>query len=222
MFPVFKKLVWIFFLLHSSFAYCQDSTSYRRDGYWNLVYGTRLFNKSFYNQLNTLKSFSINSPLQLIGVGWGGGIPVDGRFGSSTIYGHWSYTQVIPQQIKINDSIQGTINGYVLSIDIAGTRVLKKLKYFGLKISTGFNTGRLRLSDNEWVRQKNPFFSPKISIRPTTRIKKIVLSLRCDYEYDISSPRWRRTYFANKNKIDIDKFKETGMTLFFCLTYLYK
>ena len=97
-----------------------------------------------------------------------------------------------------------------------------RAKVFAISMNYGFNTGRLRLHGNEWARQKNPFFSPMLSMRMgITLFKKMVLTVRGDYEYDISSPNWRRTYFADKNKIDLEKYIQTGLTLFFCVGFYF-
>jgi hypothetical protein len=192
-------------------SFCQSN------GKVDLVYGNRAFNNAFYKQVNTLDNYSVNTPLQVAGFGYSGRIPVDGRYRSGYLYGHWYYTQVIPQKIRINDTIKANINGYMVSIDIAGFGMFRKSKIFHMMGSLGFNSGRLRMHKNEWARQKNPFFSPCISLQPRILIGSVVLSFIASYEYDISSPAWRRTYFATKNKIDLEKFKETGATLFVCL-----
>ena len=218
-----KKLVWIFFVFQFELGLCQDTIS--QDSNFvqtrlftqsaEIIYGTRLFTSNFNNQLNTVKYMDLGAPVQLVGIEESGGnmFAINREWSMS---GHFSYCQVIPQKITINDTVNCNINGFIFSFCLFGGDLFYKSKTFGLLLSGGFNTGRLRLSGNEWARQKNPFFSPKVSIQPKVRIKKIVLSLRGDYEYDISKPSWRRTYFANKNKIDLDKFKETGATIFFC------
>ncbi len=188
----------------------------------DFIYGTRLYTDNFYNQLCTLENFRFNAPVQMAGFGYSGAIPVDGRYGSSYWYGHWSYQLVIPQKIIINDTISCNIKGYVLSLDIAGFDLFKRAKTFHVIGSFGFNTGRLRLQGNEWARQKNPFFSPRVSLQPKLRIGNLFFSLRGDYEWDISSVNWRRTLFATKDKIALQRFKQSGATVLFCIGHRFK
>ena len=217
-----KKLVCIFFLLHSLSGFCQkkkptkdvDST---HEFSLDIVYGTRLFNNEFYSQVNTQRNFSFNRPVQVAGIGSSGVISMSGRYGTSWIGGHIAYCQVIPQKIAINDTVSCNLNGYLYSMTLAGIDIFSRSKTFALLASAGFNTGRLRLHGNEWARQKNPFFSPKFTLQPKIRMRMLVLSVRAEYEWDISSPNWRRTYPANENKITLEKFRETGTTILFCV-----
>lgn len=186
----------------------------------DILYGTRLFNENFYAQLNTIGHFKFAEPVQVAGLGFSGGVPVTGRSRSYYKYGHWSYCQVIPQRISVNDTLKCNINGYLLSLDILGTDLFRKAYAFHLLASFGFNTGRLRLHGNEWARQKNPFFAPRISLQPKVRIGRLLFSIRADYEWDVSSVNWRKTYFAKSNKADLQKFKQSCLTLFFCMGYM--
>ena len=221
-----KKLFFIFFVLQSALGFCQDTTKAKGSaqplyGTNYILYGTRLPQNNFYNQINTLGKYNFGSPLQMIGIGQGRYVSFTGRYTSVWRIVHYSYSQIIPQKIIISDTINCNVNGYVFSFSIAPFSLFKKSKFFSLHISYGFNSGRLRLSGNELVNQKNPFFSPMISIRPVVLIKKIKFTIRADYEYDISKPSWRRTYFTSKNKTDLDKFKQSGLTLFFGIGFRF-
>lgn len=185
---------------------------------FDILYGTKLFKSNFYNQVNTLINYSYSSPVQLVGIGYSGGFNV--TRGQFDFVGHVSYKQVIPHRLAINDTIKCNINGFVFSACVFGWDFFSKSKIFHLLFSGGFNTGRLRLGGNEWARQKNPFFSPKISLQPKIAIGKIILSVRADYEWDVSSKNWRRTHFATKDKINLDPLKETGATVFFCFGFV--
>ena len=195
------------------FGFCQI------DGSLDLIYGNRSFKNNFYNRTNTLDNYKFGAPVQIAGIGYSGRIEVDGRYGEGYIYGHWYYTQVVPQKVTINDSVKCNLNGYMVSFSILGLGMFKSSSVFHLMLSSGFNTGRLRLHGNEWARQKNPFFSPSLTLQPRFLIGRMVLSLIAEYEFDISSPNWRRTYFATKNKIDLQKFRDTGATVYLCLGF---
>lgn len=185
---------------------------------YDILYGTKLFKNNFYNQVNTLNKYSYSSPVQLIGIGYSGCFEV--TRGSYNYVGHISYEQVIPQQLIINNTIKCNLNGFILSVSVLGWDFFPKSKNFHVLFTGGFNTGRLRLGGNELVRQKNPFFSPMISLQPKIAIGKIILSIRGDYEWDVSRKNWRRTLFANKNKINLDTYKQTGASIFFCFGFV--
>ena len=222
-----KKLVFIFFVFQSALGFCQDTTKAKGSaqplyGTNYILYGTRLPQNNFYSQLNTVGKYNFSSPLQMIGIGQGRYVSLTGRYTSVWRVVHYSYSQIIPQKIIVNDTINCNVNGYVFSFCIAPLSLFRKSKFISLHISYGFNTGRLRLSGNELVNQKNPFFSPMISVRPVISIKNIRFTLRGDYEYDVSKPSWRRTYFTSKNKTDLEKFKETGITFFFGIGIIFQ
>jgi hypothetical protein len=212
---LFKILVMIF-LLVTNIVFCQKNKSNRSIGSYELLYGTRLYTNSFYDQLNTFDNYSYGIPIQLVGIGYSGGFEVSRAY---NFFGHWSYSQVVPQNIIINDSLSANVNGFLFSFSVFGWNLIPKSKIFNIHFNGGFNTGRLRLSKNEFLKQKNPFFSPKLTIQPKLAIGKVVLSIRADYEIDISSNSWRRTASAKGDKIPINTFNQSGATLFLSLGY---
>ena len=185
----------------------------------DLVYGYKSLNSDFYGQFNTLsKSFNSSLPLQLAGISFTGtfdqsrGKPYDG---------HLTYCQVVPQQIIVQDSLKGNINGFVFGCTSWGFDIFPNSNRFDLQMSVGFNTGRLRITQNELLRQKNPFFSPEVSLHPRIELGKFVLSLRADFEYDISRKNWRRTYFASEDKVNLAGIKQSGLSLLAGIGYTF-
>ena len=177
--------------------------------------GTKQFSSSFYKQLNTLDIFKILQPVIFAGLGYNGQFDVSrGTF----YFGHIALLYVIPQDITLNNQ-KGKLTGFMFSCSLYGVDILKEKKNTNLIISVGFNTGRLRIYQNELLRQKNPFFSPMVSFLPKFTIKKITFGLNIQFDYDISSPNWRKTQFANSNKTLLDKFQQTGVTTLIFIGY---
>lgn len=214
---MFKKskaqYIVIFSLLISFSIYAQsDSTSVTRS--LDLTYGYRFFNSSFYNQLNSTNHFDYKLPVQLVGVEIS-----DNYFANKYVdyYGHISYSQVIPQTIQLQNT-SCKINGFVFGVDYGIS--VGTTKKFKVLIGGGFNTGRLKLYKSKQIDLKNPFFSPKVCVQPKIAIKKLVLSLRAEYDFDISNTAWERKSATSVNKISISNFKQNCFTALFCIGML--
>ncbi|MFI5141223.1 MAG: hypothetical protein ACHQII_02605 [Bacteroidia bacterium] len=191
-------------------THINDSTDYSS---FDIYYGYRSYFQNFYNQLNTTKNTQFNKPVQTIGIGYSGYFAVNRE---STFYGRFIYSQVIPQSIIVNNNINCKITGFVFNAAFGKELETKK---FAVYFYAGFNTGRLRMYGNELVRQKNAFFSPKIGLQPKIKLGHIIVSLIIEYEYDITNPNWRRTYFSNNNKINLSSFRQTGITALLSIGY---
>ncbi|HET6225445.1 MAG TPA: hypothetical protein VFF27_04135 [Bacteroidia bacterium] len=195
----------------------QDSSTTSKDSrqFVDLYFGYKVLDKPFYSQLNTSKNaFKWNSPLQIIGIGFAGELNVNmnGR-----TFENIGYSQVLPQTIYIEDTLKGKIRGGIFNVAVGP---LIKSKHIDIHCYAGFNTGRLIIYQNELIRQKNPFFSPKIGIQPRFRFGKVGLTAVVEYEYDVSRNNWRRTFFANKDKVTIAPLNQSGITAQVGLTFL--
>jgi hypothetical protein len=183
---------------------------------FDLYYGYKLFANNFQGRFNTLKNFKYNKPIQLIGGGFSG--PVLISRSSPSYYMHSLFHLVIPQTIFLNDSIRCKVTGFVYSLAWGGYVNSKSGNlYTGFYL--GFNTGRLRFYGNEIIRQKNPFFSPKIGVQQKVLIGKFTIGLILEAEYDISKTSWRRLTYTNKDKINIEQFRQTGVTILLGISY---
>jgi hypothetical protein len=214
---MFKKLkvqYIIVFSLLIGFGACAQSDSTSATRSLDLIYGYRIFNSNFYNQLNSTTQFNYKLPVQL------GGVAISDNYTVNKYvdyYGHISYCQVIPQTIQLQN-INCQINGFVFGVDYGisvGTS-----KNFKVLIGGGFNTGRLRLYESSQIDLKNPFFSPKICLQPKIAIKKLVLSIRAEYDFDISNTAWERKSSMSVNKISISNLKQNCFTALFCIGML--
>lgn len=192
-----------------------DSTKADYSSSLDLIYGFKSFQSNFYGQLSGLNHINTKLPLQFAGIGYSGALETNRTY---TFYGQMSYCQILPQSFYVHDSLKCTLGGFIYSAFVWGKRL--NLNQFNVLLSLGFNTGRLRLYDGEFANQKNPFFSPKISLQPKLALWRLVLSVRADYEFDISRPGWRRTLFSKGPTIELDRLRQSGLTLFFCLGWI--
>ncbi|MGZ4056674.1 MAG: hypothetical protein ACXVPU_11140 [Bacteroidia bacterium] len=184
--------------------------------YFNLYYGYKFFQQDFQGKFNTLQKYNYNKPIQLIGFGLSG--PTVVTRSSRNYYCQSLFHIVVPQSVLLNDSIKSKVTGFVYSFGLGGYLITKSKKFY-TGFYLGVNTGRLRFYGNEIIRQKNPFFSPKIGIQPKVLIGKLTISLILEAEYDISKTNWRRMTFANKDKINIEQFRQTGITTLLGISY---
>lgn len=175
---------------------------------FDIGFGQKFLHQDFYNQLNTFDNGRAFKPLSYIGFG---GYSAFARNKKSFYSGHIFYQQVIPQSVMIADSISGKITGFDFGATLIGRDLLGKSERFDILVGFGFSTGRLRMYRNELIRQKNPYFSPKISITPRAKIGGIVVSLNLDYGFDIGRPGWRGTLFANSDKINLSNLRQSGV-----------
>lgn len=200
-----KQLIFILFIVNSFLAKAQDTAAVT-NFYFDFYYGYRLQEQGFYDQLNTVKSIRLNSPLQLVGIRACDYLHQGKKM---DILQNFSYTQVLPHTIQVQDTIKGKITGCVWGIGIGGLLISRHLNFH---YYIGFNAGRLRMHGNELIRQKNPFFSPKAGIQPWFKFGRMAITAIVEYEYDVSKTSWRRTWFANSNKVTVDRFRQTGLT----------
>lgn len=186
---------------------------------FDFYYGYRSSFQSFYNQLNTTNNFKFNKPLQTLGIGMSGEFNISR---ADNFNGHFIYSQIIPQTIHIKDTIKCKITGFIFSFAYGRTLLTAKSGIFNLGFYLGFNTGRLRMYGNELVRQKNPFFSPKIGLQPKIKLGHIDFTFIFEYEYDISKSDWKRTLFSNNDKVSLNNLRQTGITAQVGIGYTYK
>lgn len=204
-----KLFVLIFGLIFSVNLYAQSSNGFYST---DIIYGNTLLEKNFNNQLNTLQNHQFFKPLQTIGISSVASYKFN-RIKNSD--GNIFYSQIIPQDIDLTDGMNGKINGFIFGFHAFGKNLLPKAKHFNVLISLGFNTGRIRISGDNFTSQKNPFFCPTISIQPRIKIKKTVISFRAEYGVDVSSKLWRSLHFTKqKGDISLPNYTQSGINLY--------
>lgn len=201
----------------------KKETPVKPDYYHNqtidLYYGYRVYDKSYYNQINSIdKKIDTKLPLQIVGVGFSGHDYAVTRSGNVT--GQINYYKVLPTRVMIEDSLRTKISGYALGLGVGyGLANLKKT--ISIAGYIGFNTGRTTLSKNEYISQKNQFFSPKIMIQPKLIIKRISISVILEAEYDVTNPGWNRPIFERKDPYLLKPFHQNCFTGIVSIGYKY-
>jgi hypothetical protein len=174
----------------------------------DLYYGNRVFDKSYYNQLNSIGHIDQKSPPMIIGAGFSG-------------YNHWfksrimviqaNYYKLIPTRIMIEDTLNTKFSGYAYGFGV-GPSLSSLKKNLNLNLYFGFNAGRTTLSKNDYITQKNLFFAPKITVQAKFIVKQIALSFIVEGEYDVTNPIWRQTTFERKDPHLLKPFHQTCFT----------
>lgn len=183
----------------------------------DLVMMTKTLNNAdFSKDLKTFSSFKLTQPLNYSGIAFTSGFMVNRKFKTD---GYFEFLKIIPQQIRLFDSIPGKINGYQFGMTVFGFDLLKNEK-IDLISSFGFNTGRIWINGNEEIKQKNPYFAPMISIVPRVCIGKISLQLKCSYDFDVSNKNWKRKGLGDSEQLVLNKFAYQGLNLYFGLGYV--
>ncbi len=181
---------------------------------YDIYIGKKLLSNSPFNELNSIDNFNAKKPLSYIGVGYSGRFIVNR---SSDYDGHIIYNQIIPQKVSY-DSLNLVLSGFSFALTY-GKALISKNKKQSIIFSLGFNTGRIKLKNSSLgLHYKNPFFSPKLSLQPKTKIGKSFLSFIIDYEYDISNYKWKE---RRKNSLSYSFAKTTltGITILFSLAF---
>ena len=220
-----KKVIQIILALTlTHFIYGQNDkdSTYNDEGdivSLDLLYGTLLLRQGFNDQVNTLKRFEFFEPIQSIGISLNVAYVREGEHN----YGiHVSYSQIIPQKIQVNDTINGKINGFNFSWNFYGLDLTPKSKYSSIILGAGFNTGRLRIKSDSLRSQKNPFFAPAIFFNPRLFIGHFSFGFRADYQFDISKTGWRSVNLSNKtNTFSPLNLKQTGLITYLSLGWSF-
>lgn len=187
----------------------------------DFIYGQKILSqRTFGGGLNDMEKINWGTPIAFIGIGTTERLNFVRELGSYDA--NFYYTQIIPQKLKVNDSITTNITGFNFAFTFLGFDAFSNKKDFDLIFSLGVNTGRLRLYGNSYTRQKNPYFSPKISMIPRLTIGKINIALNIAYEFDLSKKNWRRTFFSNSPKIELPQTSNTGLTVLASIGYILK
>lgn len=213
-------IIILFYLNNISVSYSQRSSD-STDNFigdiatLDILYGTYFYNQDFNKQLNTFNHSKVLKPLQTFGLS----LSVIYSQGNRYDFGvHSSYSQIIPQKINVNDTIEGIINGFNFSYSIYGINLTPKSKFSSIILGVGINTGRLRIKSDIYKSQKNPFFAPVLSFNPKFYLGKIVLGFRTEYQFDVSKKGWRSVNFTNREKsFPVLKFNQSGLITYFSI-----
>lgn len=121
-----------------------------------------------------------------------------------------SFSLLLPHSFRYNDSTRLKITGFNFGMHLLGWDLLSKFKNVDFITAFGFNTGMVWLFGNANYRLKNAYFSPKITMIPRFTIKRFVISFTGEYDYDISSKRWKNMWFAKKSELKPISFRQSS------------
>lgn len=183
------------------------------------TYGTHMYWNNFGDQFNTFENYTGGAPVQTVG------ITVSSFFYNSNkkrIGFHYSYDQIIPQDVNINDTLNARINGFNYGMSLASFDLISSSKVCSLPIGIGFNTGRLRMVSENRRSQKNPYFAPAVFFTPRFFIGNFVIGLRASYHFDISRKTWRSVNVnSDQTPFALDEFRQTGLIANFCIGFKF-
>ena len=206
-----KNCLTIVSILISLGGLCQEKSSI------DFIVGKKIFNDNFYSQINSFDNIDIQTPVNFIGVG------LNGYFITSmsgpNYPGHMALLYLVPQAISIN-SEKCSLTGYTFSMSAYGWNLLRDNSKHMIIVSTGINVGNLRINGSGSLQQKNPFFAPMISLCPKFLIYHFSVSMNIQYDYDITNPNWKKTWFGNSNFVHANKLRQSGLTALICLGYV--
>lgn len=227
-----KNLVIFIFLFMSSFAFAQikiteeeeipyEEAPYEEDEEevdqittFELFYGQHVYYPNNFTSINRFDFYKYSNPIHSVGFRTGAVIQT---FNVIEYAFNMGYTQIIPQRIMVNDSLQGRINGCHFSLNYLGFDITPNSSYASILFGTGINFGRLRISTNAFKAQKNPFFAPTFYFNPRFFIGKFIIGLKAEYQFDISKRNWRSVLISQKEKgFNVESLRQTG--LFFNLS----
>ncbi len=181
-----------------------------------LTYGTNVYSKSLWGQVNTLDSFQIDRPIQYIG------ISTNGHFITSNkvkFAGHFIFAKYLPQQISLNDSTNAKLSGSTFGFGY-GFDCFNKAKSIDFILSAGLNFGRMKITQASHsftgekvdLNIKNMFIAPKASAMLIFYLKAVSLSFNAEYGYDISASGWKRKLFGGpQGALNIPGYNQSGL-----------
>ncbi|XOV66506.1 MAG: hypothetical protein ACFHU9_12840 [Fluviicola sp.] len=178
--------------------------------FFTITYGQDVYLSDFGNNFNSFGNYTSFQPIQSVGVMLNVYEPKERQhvFGNMT-----SYSQIIPQDMQINDSLMGRINGFNLGLTIMEVNLTPKMKWSAIGLGFGFNTGRLRVKSDGYRSRKNPYWAPALFFNPHFIIKKFVVGLAASYQFDVTRRRWQPLRFSSKTAdFELDEFRQTGFT----------
>jgi hypothetical protein len=156
-----------------------------------------------------LETYEAFQPVQSVGLQISTFEPSEGQFRLGNMV---SYSQIIPQEVMINDTLNGTINGFNFGMTMLQYNLTPKAKWSIIAVGFGFNTGRMRMKNKEYRSQKNPYWAPALFFNPQFLIKRFAIGLSASYQFDVSRRGWRTLNISNKElDFELNEFRQTGL-----------
>lgn len=193
---------------------CADLRAQKNSDYepsLDATYGAFFLQRSY--NVNWLSLNATNQPWQYLGVGQHGTFLIGRRM--KTV-GHTYFSYLLPTNIKLNDTLNVRRNGYLLQFGAIGWAVGKKGGHFFCEMNLGINMGRVKLTGDA-LSKKNPLVAPKVSVMPRFRFKNCVVGLLCQYQYDVSSNKWKSHKKMDTQSTLVSPLSLTGAMVWLCV-----
>ena len=170
--------------------------------------GYRLTQNGFYNQINSFSSFNSNHPLFTFGIGIGDHYALGLRHAFRIVL----FNQILPQNIVLNDSINSSIRGFIVSAGAGLSLFFRHSKHFDLHIGIGVNAGRIKIYEKDYINKVIPIVAPKLILKPTFYFSRFYASLNLEYDYDFINSKWKNIGVNKYNDVTVNSFNYTSLT----------
>ncbi|MCR9171397.1 MAG: hypothetical protein NXI10_02825 [bacterium] len=186
----------------------------------DFIFCSHIYNNDFISEFNTFNNYEALRPVNSVGLSVSSYYLANKKFQAGF---HYSYAQILPHDINLNDTLTGRINGFNFSLSLASINVTPKSKHTNIAFGIGFNTGRLRMTAQNRRSQKNPYFAPALFFNPRFFLGRFVIGLRAEYQFDISRPTWRSVNVnADQTSFALSEFRQTGLIPSFSIGFVPK
>lgn len=168
----------------------------------------KCFLSDFGRQLKTLNQYEISKPCNYVTLAIMGDKFTIGR--GYDYPGYFAFSYLLPADIIVNDSINEDIKGFNLKLSFAGQSLIHR-KHLGIFLTEGWTFGRLKLVNEDKQKLKNPILAPFIGLVIRATIKRLSFFAISEFNYDLSSAKWKKTWVSKKQQESIPGFKQGGL-----------
>jgi hypothetical protein len=214
-----RKICFLIFVLFGQNSIAQDRPLHFMES-MTISYEQKYFQNDFQSQLKSIygRIPEFKKPCQYISVGYLGELETARGYDHT---GFFTFNFLLPQPILVNDSVKQKIKGFHLTFTLAGLSLVAT-DHFGMMICGGAKAGRVKLKDEQGVKMKNELVSPFAALYFKGTISIISIFAGAQYEYDVSSTRWKKTWFSKSSATSIPGFRQSGITLTAGISYNLK
>jgi hypothetical protein len=174
----------------------------------------KYFLSDFGKQLKTLNQYQMEQPCNYISLS----IITDQYIGPYRYPSYFIFSYLLPANITVNDSIKERLNGYNMRFSFLGQNIIRK-KHLGLFFTEGLTFGRLKLVNEDKEKLKNAILAPYIGLVIRGTIKRLTFFAISEFNYDLSSAKWKKTWVSKKQQESIPSFKQSGLNFSIGINY---
>lgn len=176
----------------------------------------KYFLSDFGKQLKTVNQYEMEQPCNYIS------LSVIEQFnvtrGNYSFPGCWTFSYLLPSSITVNDSLNEKLKGFNMKIPFWGQNVIRK-RHLGVFFAEGLTFGRLKLVNEKKLKLKNPIFAPHIDLVLRFTAKRLTFFAISEFNYDLSSAKWKKTWVSKKQQETIPGFNQSGLNFSVGINY---